>query len=145
MTHPAATRQEALARVAAGESARSIGQALGIADKTVLRWAEQVPEAMSRIVAPIKEKIADDATIAMVRAVTKLDQLVAEAEPFQLRDVAYSAKALSDIALDWRDGRKGGVVLNDNRDQRTNTLNVFAEMSLDQKRAALARLVGGGE
>ncbi len=136
MAYPSSVRQEALERRALGESFRSIGKSLGCDPSTVEGWHKMA--ASADYSAPAREGIASDSAFALVRAVATLKEQLREAgsSPEYLRGTAYAAKCLSDIALDWSEGRKGTTV---NIDQSQH-LALPAGLTLDE----LRRIAEGG-
>lgn len=120
MTHPAAIRQEALARVAMGESMNGVATALGLNPKTVQSWAGAAREKLPEIGLPVKERIGKDLQLAMVACVERTLELLPDAAT--PRDTAYAAKCMSDAALDWLYGRKGTTLNVDARSGDTNTI-----------------------
>lgn len=141
MTHPAAVRQEALARVKGGESANRVAQSIGVNRSQLTRWAKASGESLQQIAPPIKERIGLDLQIAMVKCVERTLELLEDATT--PRDTAYAAKCMSDAALDWLYGRKGSTVNVDARSGDTNiqVLQQLAGASLDD----LRQIARGGE
>ena len=148
MTHPREMRRSALASVLAGKSVRGAALEAGLPQATVQRWVRDTAGVLqaetAHIGSPIKRLLGDDALAAAETAIAAVNEMVAHARKSAdpaayLRDTAYSARVMSDIALDWLEGRKGGSVSIDASQHAT----VLPALTLDQARALAYRALGG--
>lgn len=141
MSYSPAIRQQALARVAAGESKRRVALSLGVHPSQVTRWCLAASDSSPAIDVPVREQIAHDLQVAMLKCAERTLELLPQAE--SPREAAYATKCLSEVALSWVDpGRRAarGAV-----SPPPLQFNLFGELPIEERRAALARLIDGAD
>lgn len=133
-------RIDALDLLGMGHSQREVARQLGISQPCVQRWAAASREAITEAPPPVRERIAAEAAEAMDRCIRRTMALLPECE--FIRDAAYAAKTMSDIALDWSEGRRGAQVAV-SIDARQQILQQLGGLDMAALESYLARLCDG--
>ena len=141
LKHSPETRQEVLARVAGGESRADVARSLAIHPSQVARWCQAAAAARPQIATLARDRIAHDLQLAMLKCVDRTLELLPHAK--SAREAASVMKIMSDMALDWTDGRRGGA--RDVAGSPAVQFTILGEIPIDERRAALARLIDGAD
>ena len=146
--HSEAVKQDALARLALGDSAYAVGKALGIPQTTVQMWRRHNAIATDVLATVSKEEVVtagqrwaavqELATGVLAGNLQRYYDDGTKLEPHELKDVAIVAGISADKHQDYTLGRKGMQV---NVDARQQSVNVFEAMP----REKLLELLSGDD
>lgn len=147
---PDHTRERAIERMLAGDSPEQAARGAGCGAATARRWMQAYRDAARAELGgppirggePIRDRIIEGSGELIIEIIGRLRALAAGAGPEQIGDLARALRAASEIALDWRDGRRGMQIQIDARQQQL-ILGELSDDELERRIAAAALLLEG--